>query len=334
MNILYTGPCRSGSLTDLRRRSLIRIGHQVDTLDQVPYLDRGARWQRKVQSHLLIGRGVSVYNRDLVERARTTQPEMVYVDQAIYLWPSTVKALRDGPWRLVHYTSEFFGFRKYLYRHLFPAVPLYDAHVITNELNEPVLKTLGARQVCYTQFGFDAEHHQPPEWAQGERDAYASDVTFVGHWEETTERRIAALRRAGVQVRVWGPGWRQAKLLDDRHTIRPLYGSHYVKAIAAARICLGLLSKWNFNRSASRTFEIPAIGSMLVAERTTDHERSFVDGHEAVFFDDDETLVEKVQYYLAHEDERQKIAAAGRARCHRDGYSHDDRVRQLLEAIA
>jgi len=333
MNILYTGPCRPGSLTQARREALCDLGHQVVVLDQMPYLQGGWRLWQKARQHLLVGKRIASYNRELVQLARVCRPDLVYIDQAMYLYSSTVEELRQHAKLTVHYTSEYLGFRRYLYRRFFKAVHLYDAHVITNNLNRSVLKAKGAAKILMTEFGYCPRFHQPPHLTQEDRHKYSCEAVFVGHWERTTEDVIGALRHAGIGVRVWGPGWCSARSLHDRRDIRPLYSHEYVKALATAKLCLCLLSKWNFNRSASRTFEIPAIGGFLLAERTPDHVSYFVEEKEAAFFGSTEELIEKAKYYLEHEDQRREIAEAGYRRCLGSGYSHRHRMEQLLLAL-
>jgi spore maturation protein CgeB len=72
----------------------------------------------------------------------------------------------------------------------------------------------------------------------------------------------------------------------------------------------------------------------MLGERTDEHLAHFADGEEAAFFDGPEELIEKVDYYLTHADERRRIATAGRARCLRSAYSYDDRLAAVLEELA
>lgn len=64
----------------------------------------------------------------------------------------------------------------------------------------------------------------------------------------------------------------------------------------------------------TRSFEIPAAGAMLLAERTDEHRALFEEGREAEFFGDEEELRDKLRYYLGQEPARRRIAEAGRAR--------------------
>src|SRR5262249_55067134 len=120
-----------------------------------------------------------------------------------------------------------------------------------------------------------------------------------------------------------------------RKSIYPVYGEEYVKRLAGARIGLCVLSKWSENttHSASRTFEIPAIGSLFLAERTPDHLRYYQDGDEAVFFDSLDELVSKTRELVASEPKRAEIAQRGHARCWTSGYTHKDRVEATLRLL-
>lgn len=333
MKILYTGPFRLGSLTESRRQALLALGHEVIGLDQAPYLDQGPYLFRKAQLHLLIGPGIIAYNRDIIGHAREVKPDLIYIDAGSYLWPKTLLALRSTGARVVHYTSEYLGFRTYWYRHFFKAVDLYDVHIITNRLNLPTLELKGARKIIMTEFGYDPLLHWPLRLTPEEKSRYQADAVFIGHWEPTTERMIVALREQGIAVKVWGSGWGKARRLNDRNFICPIFREEYTKALSASKICLCFLSKWNRNQSAGRTFEIPAVGGFLLAERTDDHLSYFEEGKEAEFFSSPEELVEKARYYLLHEKKRQEIARAGHERCLKSRYTHQDRVRQILEAI-
>ncbi len=59
----------------------------------------------------------------------------------------------------------------------------------------------------------------------------------------------------------------------------------------------------------------------------------FKEGSEAEFFETDHEMQEKLIWYLEHDEERRQIAAAGRAKCIRAGYSYLERMRSALALI-
>jgi spore maturation protein CgeB len=115
---------------------------------------------------------------------------------------------------------------------------------------------------------------------------------------------------------------------------RSLFGETYSKAINSFDINLCFLRRANRDRQTTRTFEIPACGSFMLAERTDEHVQLFDEGQEAEFFGSTDELFEKVRFYLTHEDIRQKIAQRGRQRCLRFGYDYRSRMRKMLEQVA
>ena len=68
----------------------------------------------------------------------------------------------------------------------------------------------------------------------------------------------------------------------------------------------------------------------MLAEHSTEHQRLFKDGKEAVFYKTPRDLIEKAKYYLKNRDARQAIGQAGRKRCLESDYSHDNRMAFML----
>ena len=99
------------------------------------------------------------------------------------------------------------------------------------------------------------------------------------------------------------------------------------------RIGLGFLRKVCDDQHTTRTFEIPACGSMLIADRTDEHMAFFAEGKEAEYFDSQEELVEKVSFYSSNEQARAAIAAAGQGRCKSGRYAYIHRLRDALAGI-
>ena len=113
-----------------------------------------------------------------------------------------------------------------------------------------------------------------------------------------------------------------------------VWGAQYPLALASSKIALGLLSKRIPETTTTRTFEIPATGVFMLAERTEDHLALFAEGVEAEFFDNDEELRDKIAFYLRHDSLRQNIAASGRERCLRSGYHTREQLKKVLEQVA
>jgi spore maturation protein CgeB len=186
---------------------------------------------------------------------------------------------------------------------------------------------------------FDAEHHLPQTLTDQEHEWLATDVGFIGSFERDRAEAMAFLAQSDIPVRVWGNGWEANPLVKDnlvierRALINAADNALYSKGICATKINLAFLRKANRDLHTDRSIEIPACGGFLLAEYSDEHVRLFEEGREAVFFRSRDDLLDKVRYFLEHEDERRAIASAGLKRCLSSGYSHRDRVGFMLEQM-
>ncbi|MCX7121851.1 MAG: glycosyltransferase [Gammaproteobacteria bacterium] len=67
-----------------------------------------------------------------------------------------------------------------------------------------------------------------------------------------------------------------------------------------------------------RDFEVPMAGGFYLVEKSPGYDQLFIDGKEIVTWQTFGELLEKIDYYLKHNDEREAIALAGQKRAMRD----------------
>ena len=95
---------------------------------------------------------------------------------------------------------------------------------------------------------------------------------------------------------------------------------------------MNLLRRANHDDHVMRTFEIPACGAFMLAERSDSHSELFTEGLEAVFFATPGELAAQVRHYLPRAGERGRIAAAGRRKVITGSHSYADRLYEILSA--
>lgn len=77
------------------------------------------------------------------------------------------------------------------------------------------------------------------------------------------------------------------------------------------------------NQVKLRDFEVPMAGGFYLVEAAPDYEQLFRPGIEVDTWRDPAELIDKIRYYLAHEEKRAAIAAAGHARARQEhGWPH------------
>lgn len=337
LRILYVGDLSAGATCRHRFTVLSELGHDVVPLDLNPYAIASSRILNGLQFRLSAGPGVWRFNRDFLRQAVETRPDVIWIDKGLYLWRQTIRRAREigGKTPVVHYNPDdpFGGYRQG-WRVFLQAIPEYDLHFVPRAVNVAEYERCGARRVVRYWFSFDRSAHCPVEISAADRARLGGPVGFVGQREPERMQSMGFLAERGIPVRVWGPAWdRSMSTPNLRIEGTGLFGPDYSKVVCAFDINLGFLRKRNRDLHTTRTFEIPACGAFLLAERTTEHQELFEEGREAVFFDSDAELFEKTKYYLENPEERQRIARAGYERCLRSGYSNHDRLAQMIRTI-
>jgi spore maturation protein CgeB len=215
-------------------------------------------------------------------------------------------------------------------------VPVVDACASYRDINSEDYRRAGARNVFVLRSWFSPSVHRPIDLTDADRARFGADVTFVGHYEDDGRvRSIERLIRAGLHVRVFGAGWNLAgsavrALLGPVDTV---LGDDYSRAIRAAKIGLVFLSKRNRDQYTRRCFEIPAIGTLMLAPRTPELLKLYAEGTEAAYFGSDDEMVEQAIRHVRDDELRSRVAAAGRERCVRDGHDVDSRARQFMRDV-
>lgn len=337
MRIFYIGQLWKGSTSLERMKVLSSLGHETVPFDVSAFAAPAPRLLQSVASRFNAGPVVSKINQAIWREADGLQGiTHIWVDKGVWVYPDTIQYLKEKTGaRAIHYTpdAQLFLHRS---RHFIASLPLYDVAITTKEWEVDAYKKAGAKRVILTYQGYD-RRFCPRAIGHAEWERFGSDVCFIGHQERHYAKKIEALLSLGLKLRIWGPGWpRYARMHSWAKGVAGdgLWGEGYATALASAKIALGLLSKQIPETSTTRTFEIPAMGTFLLAERTAVHQQLFDEGKEAEFFSSDEEMVDKIRFYLEHDEARETIAAAGRARCEESGYASADLLSKIVGSLS
>jgi spore maturation protein CgeB len=133
------------------------------------------------------------------------------------------------------------------------------------------------------------------------------DVSFVGQRYGNRPAVIDALRKAGIRVEAFGPGWPSG----------PLSTEEMVRMYSRSRVNLGfggVAGHKDTHCLKGRDFEVPMSGGLYLTEAYEELERFYEVGREIVTWSGVEDLVEKVRWLLSNPGEAEAIRRAGRRR--------------------
>ncbi len=337
MKIVYTGalytPYLSTSL--MRMQALEELGHEVHSHCLVPYNKWGGRWGGALFRRYLFGPPLHRYNKDLVSLVHQVKPDVLWVDKGRWLFPTTLKAIQEQGVMAVSYTPDP-AFLFHQSRWFLGCIPLYDIMVTTKLYEADLYRQHGVQRLIEQVPSFNPKLHKPQDPTSEEQKTYACDLVFIGTYTPRRDKYLRPLAESGLDLAIWGGQWLTSckdPILRRHVRGEGLSGRDYSLGIACAKIGLGLLTPLAPDTSTTRSVEIPAIGTFMLAERTEEHLRMFEEGTEAAFFDNADELITKARYFLAHPEKREAIAAAGRQRSITSGYDINSMIAEIVQEL-
>jgi len=189
-----------------------------------------------------------------------------------------------------------------------PVAGAFDIAMVGNIAEIDTYKSWGVQHVRWWPLGFRHDDHSPSlteqEIIKGHRDI---DVTLfcerLTRWRRKRLDKFAASFPSGAY---YGPGWPYGFLPESKR----------VPILQRTRIGINIHNSTgpiNF-----RTFYLPANGVMQICDNKSHLGKIYKLGMEAIGYDSIEEAIELTHYYIAHDEERRHIAAAGWRRATRD----------------
>ena len=334
LSILYLGVLAGTSLD--RANALKRLGHRVDHVDLRTMMPQ-TRWMHRITWKLGGQFFAPWVLRALPKVLAGKRYDVTYVDSGEWVTPGIIELIRRHSPKVINYViDDPFGSRDVArFKAYRKSVPFYDLCVVVRPDNVGEAMAAGAKKVLRVFRSSDEIAHAPRALTEEDRQRWASDVLFLGTWFPERGPFLRALLEQGIPVTIIGPNWHKAPewpALRSAWKGGAIQGDDYAKAIQCARVNIGLLSKGNRDLHTTRSLEIPALGGLLCAERTTEHLELYTEGVEALFWDDVRECASVCRWALDHEEERKRIAEAGQRRNMANQFRNEAVMREILSS--
>jgi len=281
--------------------------------------------------------GRKAYNEELLDTVRREKPDLfwafMYTDEIeretldeIKKLTTSVAWFSDDHWRLENY-SRFYA-------------PHFTKVITTWSKAKKMYAKYGIENVIRSQWGFNSGVYRSVV-VPGQD----INVSFVGMRTPHREKIINELRDAGISVFVRGFKWDEGRASFDEMleifsrskinlNLNPPMSALALKPLAQIffrrRRNWIVPDFWHIPRNLrsyfqkkipqikARPFEITGSGGFCITGDADDMENYFVPDKEIVIYKDTKDLVDKVRYYLEHDDERRSIQKAGYERALKD----------------
>lgn len=320
--------------------SLARMGHEII------YFDFMSLYKELGRERM---------NRRLWEVAQSEKPDLLFcvlfrdeLDKAVMSRISeetdtvTVNWFCDDHWRFEDFSRHW--------------APCFNWVVTTAKSAQPKYARLGYKNVIKSQWACNHFSYRNLELP------FKYEVTFVGQPHGNRREIIEALRKAGIDVKAWGHGWESGRLSQEQ-MIEVFNQSRINLNLANASLQTGRLARWRrrlekrwpllggirgrlmrylpklplefpwkrkyYSQIKGRNFEIPGCGGFLLTDYADNLEEYYEIGKEIVCFENNRDLIEKIRYYLVHDEERRAIAEAGYQRTLRE-HTYQQRFNEIF----
>jgi len=291
-------------------RALKRAGHKTLLVDD-----------RRVKR--AIGRKLT--QKWVLSRARRFRPDFVILSKCPALDLDTVATIIDGKPNAMWYQDP--QYHKSTYR---PDI----AHVVA----------VGKLSQTFFVSGFAAEWKAlglPAKFlpAAGDRELkpvetkkeYHSDVSFIGTGYDPTRAQFLLKVAKKYDLKVWGEGWE--KWRKPLHwSGRPVEGKKFAAVCSSSNISLGInpgRAKGGTNYTSDRTWMVILGGGFYLGHGTPGLTEMLREGDHCAWYQDIDSCLEKISYYLEKPAQRERIRREGQVFV-RQHHTFDQRIHNLL----
>lgn len=188
--------------------------------------------------------------------------------------------------------------------------------------------SIGCRRVEVVPMGVDIDRFDSVDQASN---VEAIDVSFVGMIDDTRRRLLGSLQNVNLGIWSWNVD-------PDDSLLMPFFKGEAssdlaIKILKSSRISINIHRDFERSGGNFRLFEIPASGALQLVDNKPMISSYFIPGQEIITFDSSEDLQEKIDYFLAHEEERKKIVERARLRLERE-HGIVDRFRRMEQVFS
>ena len=239
---------------------------------------------------------------------------------------TTLNWFSDDAWRFDVFTKEMCWY--------------FDYSITADKDSVRKYNLIGYKNVILSQFAATPETYPKLDLS------HIYDVSFVGQPHGDRRETIKRIRDEKINISTFGYGWKEVgfkKRWNKRFKNFPILQFDKGKISHEEMVRVFNQSKINLNLAASsvensldqikaRNFEVPCCGGFLLTKRVPHLGDYYEIDKEIACYENVDDMIEKIKYYLTHEDERKTIAKAGYERTIRD-HTYQRRFRDIFGQI-
>lgn len=316
------------TITEYIEGAVREMGHRVYVFD-----DRNHLFPTRLRSQVSLLNRISIQliNFSFMKTISRHKTDVAIVTGGNRILGNTIRKLTGNTTSILWTTDAPVDFRN-----IWVSAKAYD-NVFCQGTEAVELLAQQSVEANWLPMACDPQKHKIIEISLEERSVFGNDIVFVGSYYPN---RYALFKKlSGFDFGIWGPGWNKIESTELRSHLKGEHTrpSEWAKIYSASKIVLAPHYQDQGNefpvfQASPRIFEAMACGAFVISDYQKDVFSLFKDGKHLVGFKTETELIDKINYYLEHSDERKKIAEQGRIEVLKN-HKYVDRVEKLLSFV-
>lgn len=336
--ILVVGAQSSYAIENHYITYLKKMGFEVRTFfAQNYFLDF---YKKNILNKIVYRSGLSLIlnkiNKNLIQVFDEIKPDVVLIFKGMEVMESTLLYFKANNSKLINYNPDHpfvFHSRGSGNNNVKKGIRHYDIYATYSNVIKAELQETYNLHSYWLPFGFELNKNKFKEFGNEKE---IDEICFVGAPDKERTAFIKTIVESELPMNVYGPLWH--KWLKPSKYLRihnAVYNDDLWRVLRKYRVQLNLLRPHNRNSHNMRSFEVPAVGGIMLAPRTDEHLKFFEEDKEAFYFQNQNECITRLRYLLKmNTNDIGIVRENARNRSIKSKYTYQNRTAQLITLLS
>ena len=333
--ILLVGSNTVGSIDIIYYKHLKNIGYNIGFFEAENIFSRF--YYNSVFNKIIFKAGIkTIYDKisiQLKNKVQSYKPDIIWVFKGMSILPEFLEWAKSRNIKLVNYNADnpfIFTGKGSGNINVTNSISLYDLHLTYNLQVQKKIEEKYKIATGYLPFGFEKQRNFKPITLEEE----INKLCFIGNPDKQRVFFLKKLLNNGVRIDVYGIGWNKFLRHKNASIYPAVYNEDLLHNLKRYRIQLNIMRIHNLNSHNMRTFEIPAVGGIMLAPDTTEHHLFFEDKKELFLYKSFEHCIDQILFLKNLSlKAANTIRENAYKRCLVGKYSYKDRAEGIISLI-
>lgn len=273
-------------------------------------------------------------NKKIISIFLSNPVDVIVVFKGINILPSTLKKIKRNGIYIVNYNLDhpfYFAGRGSGNKNVTNGFKYYNLHISYSYKIIDEIKKQSEIPYSYLPFGYEFNSDL---FDKSNKYKEINRACFIGNPDKNRARLLSHLLNNNIKIDVYGNNWKSWLKHENLNCYPPIYGDDFWIKTKQYRVQLNIFRKHNIGSHNMRSFEVPAIGGILLTPFSEEQNGFFIEDKEVVFYKTEEECVSKVHEILQWSNDRAILfRKSARERSVISGYSYKHRAFDLYNIL-